>query len=231
MPSPRSTVLLALAIGTLAGAHIPVLGADALRFEETFLNTSGKNRNIDVSDYEWASFVGGKGELNRANTSIGATAGNPSDTPGFLAISNAAGTSRLLVRNIAPAIDIHGSTLAFRFGASHAQAQVRVVIRVSGRWYASDTVFTSPLAIPNGAAFADAPESAVRKQYVFSPEGAAWRALILEPGVEMTLSDKRLAAPLPVGPASAIGFILTNHHGSWGVSAFLDTLQIIAPTR
>lgn len=228
MLTPRSIALI-LVIGTSAGAIATSLRAETVLFEESFLNTTGKGRNIDVSSYEWASFVGEKGELNRANTSVSGAPGNPADTPGFLTASNAPGSSRLLVKNLKPALNLAGATLVFRFGASHAQAQARVVIRVAGRWYASNTVFTSPLTVANGAAFSAAPEAAVRRQFTFSAESSAWRPLTLEPGVALSLSEKRLSTPFPAASASAVGFLLVNTHGSWGVSACFDSLRITAP--
>lgn len=222
MTVPRLPLLcLILACGAAAAVAAPAV------FEDTFTNTTGKARNIDVRDYEWASFVGPAGELNRAGTSIAAGPGQPAELPGYLAASTAPGQTRVLVRNLKGGLDLAGTTLSFRFGASHMRAEARLLVRIAGEWYATDTFFTSTANMPNGAAFAAADEPAVLKKFLFTPSPSAWRRFTLKPGAALELSSARLGAPLPSATITGIGFLLTNPHASWGASAFFDTLQVI----
>jgi len=215
------SLLLVLTLGLAGGAAF----AASPLLEEDFTNTTGKPRNIDVKDYEWASFLGEKGELQRANTAISGGPGNPASPAGFLTASNAPGATRLLVRNLKPALALDGAVLSFRFGANHGQAQVRVVVRVAGRWYASDTVFTTSAPLANSAAFAAAPAASVLKKLPFTRASSAWHALKLDPGAALSRDPAKLSAPLPAGPVIAIGFLLENLHPSWGATAWFDTLR------
>lgn len=229
MSAPRLRLLsasLVLAGNVFAAPDAPWFPENLL-FEEAFTNTTGANRNIDVRDYEWASFTGEDGKLNRAGTSISHAPGQPAEPPGFLTVSSAAGQSRVLVRNLKGGLDLAGTVVRFRFGANHGRAGARLILRVGGSWYVSETVFSSATNLPNGAAFAAAPKDAVLRSLVFTRDASAWRAFTLSPGVAAEITSPARPAALPSSVATAIGFVFFNDHASWGASGFFDTLEVI----
>lgn len=215
-------------VPAFAAALAAFAAEPVLRYEESFANTSGKPRNIDVAAYGWASYLGESGALNRSGTSIGAGPGHPSDSPGYLASANAPGASRILTKAINPGVNIgEGVEVEFRFGASNERVETRFLVCVDQEWFATAAVFTGTTRLQNGAAFAAASDAEVLRRVSLAPDRRVWRRVRIELDSVSVVDLDGSPVSLPAGkPITGVGFHLANQHRGWGSSAYFDTIRL-----
>lgn len=212
-------VLLLVFVGRTAAAEVI--------YSEDFTNTSPP-ANQAVSAAGWSAYSGAEAKdlsavvplagANHVGLSFANGTGNPA-TPGYLfsgVIPNA--------DNIFAAFETFSAvqleSLTWKMGNTDSSTIVRVLVQQNGRWYASDSAF-STAEFPNAALFQASPET---KTFVFSKSAAHWRPFTITPGVAMSLGGSPLAADLTSNRITGLGFYISHRATPTSAATRLDDL-------
>ena len=210
----------------------PVCRGEPLFVEEFTNQVPGANQNLASIGWEAygnasaVDLTSAKGPQLTGGIFVSSAAGNPSSPVGFLAC----GLMNDLAFNEYAAIktDLQLNNPSKVSGRMHStpgsQIQVRLLVKVGEKWYASNTEF-SPAVQGGPGEFPAISAGDCETVFAFTRNAADWNNFTLEPGNSMAVGEP-LKASLPASPVTGVGFYVATPDQKASMLR-LDTLQVL----
>lgn len=201
-------------------------------YSEYFTNETTSNQSL--AWLGWECYYGSSATVgDNGRAVINMHDGNPNDPAGYMWVTASAvsqGASNVVcLTEFDSSISLMGdgttSIISFSFASTQATVSVRLMVKVNGQWYASDTYFTTTSSMTE-AGFEAASTEDVTKSLTFTLDASAWREVTLTPGSALSISSTTLESDLTSSDIDGIGFYLENSHQNWGSSNYIDTLEV-----
>lgn len=197
-------------------------------YEELFTNVSGVPRNL--ASIGWSSYKGSSAEevtMGTYKTHVTKYPGNPAEPEGFLGVNNGGEspfeTTFAMVTDLSKSIDLADTVITWSMGNNKKDLEVRLLIKMGGKWYASDEVFSNSVTFNEAEKFSEASPDEVTQSLKFSPKASRWRQFTLDPGSSMALGGAS-GGDLSAKKVTGIGFYVVTPSAK--IFGRLDTLRI-----
>lgn len=224
--------VLAAAAFVAAFPASPVCRGEALFVEEFFNQSSGKNQNLGSIGWEGygnasaVNLTSAKGPEVTGGIFVASGAGNPASPTGFLACGLMNDLSFNEYAAIKTGVQLENpSKFSWRMhGTPGSQIDVRLLVQIGDKWYASSKEF-NPQALGGPGEFPAVAAKDCEVVLAFSRKAGDWKHFQLEPGSSLALGEA-LKADLPDSPVTGVGLYVATTGQTPGMLR-LDTLEAL----
>ncbi|QNN23971.1 hypothetical protein HED60_17400 [Planctomycetales bacterium ZRK34] len=221
-----------LAIVISLGMSLPATAAPTAVVYTEHFNNPTPSTNLNSSSVGWSTYAGSTA-VDKTNDGFGTGnqigiswfTGDPAGPDdGYLFTNNSSTPAMTFgaIDNTFTPIS-QPQQISWIMGNSVTTTTVRLLVQVSGSWYASSTAYSTNPAISSGSSFTTNAGS-LGHTLNFSTAAAGWQNFTLTPGSTMALGSV-LGADLPTDEITGIGFYIS---ASTTTTVRLDTLAVTA---